>query len=236
MHLLLEKPDVPFLRDQHYDLCWFVPQTFRLVGVRSIPFFFRSCSEEWPVSFWKSVCIAFETHVFTVHRHEDDSIFEFLKSDSFFCHLPFNLMEQFQCCVSWENGIPSMRRPASKEITSDSVELRDTDVCFLHIQLIRTNVWLPKIHRILPSPPSPSSHPRLTSSRQGLQQSLSLGTIPIDSAAPYCPHGNIVDDHSCDECKRSNMPSVCHRLSSILQQLVQVCLQTKACRLPNLAK
>ena len=47
-------------------------------------------------------------------------------------------------------GIPSMREPASREITSASVELCDTDVCFLHIQLVGTNVWLPKMHRIPP--------------------------------------------------------------------------------------
>ena len=47
-------------------------------------------------------------------------------------------------------GIPSMRKPASREIISDSVELCETEVCFLHIQLMGTNVWLPKIHRILP--------------------------------------------------------------------------------------
>ena len=36
-------------------------------------------------------------------------------------------------------GIPSMRKPASRERISASVELCETDVCFLHIQLIRTN-------------------------------------------------------------------------------------------------
>ena len=38
--------------------------------------------------------------------------------------------------------------PASKEMISDSVELCETEVCFLHIQLIGTNVWLPKIHNV----------------------------------------------------------------------------------------
>ena len=33
---------------------------------------------------------------------------------------------------------------------SDSVELWETDVCFLHIQLIGTNVWLPKTHNVPP--------------------------------------------------------------------------------------
>ena len=38
----------------------------------------------------------------------------------------------------------------SREITSASVELCETEVCFLHIQLIGTNVCLPKMHM---SPP-----------------------------------------------------------------------------------
>ena len=46
-------------------------------------------------------------------------------------------------------GIPSMRKPASREITSASVEPCD-EVCFLHFQLIGTNVRLPKMHRIPP--------------------------------------------------------------------------------------
>ena len=40
--------------------------------------------------------------------------------------------------------------PASKEMISDSVELCETEVCFLHTQLIETNVWLPKIHNVPP--------------------------------------------------------------------------------------
>ena len=43
-----------------------------------------------------------------------------------------------------------MRKPATEEIASVSVELWDTEVCFLHIQLTRTNVRLPKKHRIPP--------------------------------------------------------------------------------------
>ena len=43
-----------------------------------------------------------------------------------------------------------MREPASKEITSDSLELCETEVCFLHIQLMRTNVRIPNIHGVHP--------------------------------------------------------------------------------------
>ena len=45
---------------------------------------------------------------------------------------------------------PSNLNPVSREIISDSVELWETAVCFLHIQLIGTNVWLPKTHNVPP--------------------------------------------------------------------------------------
>ena len=44
-------------------------------------------------------------------------------------------------------GYPSIRNPASRETISNSVELCETEVCFLHIQLTGTNVLLPKIHK-----------------------------------------------------------------------------------------
>ena len=47
-------------------------------------------------------------------------------------------------------GIPSDLNPASKEMISDSVELCETEVCFLNIQLVGTNVWLPKRQKITP--------------------------------------------------------------------------------------
>ena len=47
-------------------------------------------------------------------------------------------------------GIPSILNFASKEMISDSVELCETEVCFLHIKLIGTNVCLPKTHNCPP--------------------------------------------------------------------------------------
>ena len=58
--------------------------------------------------------------------------------------------------------------------------------------------------------------PKLISSLQSRQRSLGLGTIPLDNAEPCFPHGNIVCDHMRDQCKRSNAPSVCHKLWSIV--------------------
>ena len=46
--------------------------------------------------------------------------------------------------------IPSIRRPASREIIKASVELWETEVCLLHIQLIGATVRLPKKHKIPP--------------------------------------------------------------------------------------
>ena len=43
-----------------------------------------------------------------------------------------------------------MRKPASREISSASVELWEAEMCLLHIQLIVTNVHLPNMHKIPP--------------------------------------------------------------------------------------
>ena len=118
-------------------------------------------------------------------------------------------------------GIPSMRKPASREMISASVKLCDTEVCFLQIQLKGTVVRLQKIHKILHEVDLESS---------SFEKSLSFGTIPIDNAVLYLPHGNIVCGHWCDECRLSNELSACHKLSSILRLLLQVCVQTKECQ------
>ena len=47
-------------------------------------------------------------------------------------------------------GIPSMRKPAWREIFSASVKLCETGVCFLHIQLIGTNVWHLNMKKVPP--------------------------------------------------------------------------------------
>ena len=57
---------------------------------------------------------------------------------------------------------------------------------------------------------------RLILNLPGLKQSLSLEITPIDNVELYHPLDNIVCDQSCVECKRSNEPSVCHRLLFIL--------------------
>ena len=58
-------------------------------------------------------------------------------------------MKYFNHQIPQRAWILSTRKLASREMISASVELCETEVCFLHIQLIGTNVWLPKMHRIL---------------------------------------------------------------------------------------
>ena len=70
----------------------------------------------------------------------------------------------------WE----TMRKPASEEITTDSVELCETEVRFLHIQHVGTNVRLPKIHRIHPEVDLESSTSPEKSESWGKNQSTML--------------------------------------------------------------
>ena len=113
---------------------------------------------------------------------------------------------------------PSIHKPASNEIISNSVELWDTDVLFLAHPTNR--------NKCSTSKDTQDSHPRLILNPHSHQQNLSLGINPIDNAAPYHPHGNIVCDHSCDECTRAREPCVRHKLWSILVQHEQICSRT----------
>ena len=79
-------------------------------------------------------------------------------------------------------AIPSIRRLASREIISASVELCETEVCFLHIHLMETNVRLPKMHRTPPDDDFESSKSSckvrvLKQSQPALLRSVSHRTI-----------------------------------------------------------
>ena len=111
-------------------------------------------------------------------------------------------------------GMPSMGKPASKEIISASVELCETDVSFLHIQLVGTNVWLPKIHNVPPEVDIESS--------RSPAKSESRNSPNLHCCAAF-PHDNTFYIHSWNECKRSNVRVVCHKHWSILWSHVQVC-------------
>ena len=92
--------------------------------------------------------------------------------------------------------IPSDLNPASKEMISDSVELCETEVCLLHIQLIGTNLWLPKTHNVPPEVDFESSR---SSAKSESWISPSLHCLAI-----LHPHDNIVCIHMYDECKMIN--------------------------------
>ena len=78
---------------------------------------------------------------------------------------------------------PSNLYPASKEMISNSVELWETRVCFLHIQLVGTNVWLPNMHNVLPEVDFESSRsPAKSESRN----SPSLHCLAIFPTWQYC--------------------------------------------------
>ena len=115
-------------------------------------------------------------------------------------------------------GTPSNLNPTSNEMTSDSVELCETEVCFLHIQLIGTNVWLPKNAQC--SSRSGFFNP------QDLPRSQSLETVPICIVWQYYPHDNTVCVHKYDEYMKSIDSGVCHRLWSILLWIVRAYLLT----------
>ena len=115
-------------------------------------------------------------------------------------------------------GKPSIRKPASNDMISDSVELCDTDVSFLHIQLIGTSVRCTELRLVL------------TWNLQDLLQNLHLETTPIDNVAPHCLHDDTGGNHFCNECRKLIVPIVCHMLESILWQIVQDCSLTTECQ------
>ena len=78
---------------------------------------------------------------------------------------------------------PSNLSPVSSEIISDSVELWETDVCFLHIQLIGTNVSLPKTHNVPPEVDFESSR---SPSKSESWNSPSLHCFAVLPTWQYC--------------------------------------------------
>ena len=143
--------------------------------------------------------------------------------DGVYACLTWQLLTGFPEALSWvllfcsvrNAGIPSMRKLASREMISASVELCETEICFLRIQLIGTNVWLPKKHKTPPDVDFGSS--------RSLAKSESWNNPNL-----HCfPHNHIACIDMCDdECTRSNALSVCHKILSILWPHEQACSQT----------
>ena len=77
------------------------------------------------------------------------SSFSINKSSRSLCslsHASNNTMISYNSRAAKQSNL----NPVSKEKISDSVELCETAVCFLHIQLIGTNKWLPRMHNVPP--------------------------------------------------------------------------------------
>ena len=102
---------------------------------------------------------------------------------------------------------PSNLNFASKEMIFDSVELCETEVCFLHIKLIGTNLWLPKTHNV-PSDVDFESSRSPAKSESWKNPSL--------HCLEHYPHDKRFCIHMHDECKKSNDIIVCHKIWSIL--------------------
>ena len=71
---------------------------------------------------------------------------------------------------------------------SDSVELCETEVCFLHIQLIGTNVWLPKTHNVPPEVDFESSR---SPAKSESWNSPSLHCLAILPTWQYCLYSHV---------------------------------------------
>ena len=115
---------------------------------------------------------------------------------------------------------PSIRKPASNDMISDSEELWDSDVCFLHIQLIGTNVGLAQKHK------TPSDVDFESSRSPASSESWN----PVDHGEQCCQHDHIVGMHLCDECRKLIVPIVCRMPESILWQIVPVYCLTTECQ------
>ena len=102
---------------------------------------------------------------------------------------------------------PSNLSPVSKEMISDSVELGETAVCFLHIQLVGKMYDFRKCTMFFQ---------KWISNFQDLPRSQSLETVPVCIVWQYYPLDNIVNIHMYDEFLKSIDSGVCHRSWSIL--------------------
>ena len=113
---------------------------------------------------------------------------------------------------------PSNLSPVSREMISDSVELWETDVCFLHIQLIGTNVWLPKTHNVPPELDFESSR---SPAKSESWNSPSLHCFAVFPTLQYCLYSHVYDEYM-----KSIDSGVCHRPWSILWWIVRGYLLT----------
>ena len=111
-------------------------------------------------------------------------VYSFLLRDWLvFWYCSMNVELQSPCPKDQEQLNPSMRNPGSTEMISDSVELCETAVCFLHIQLIGTNVLLSKTHK---------THPEVDFESSRSPAKSGSSNKPNLQCCAVFPHDNIV--------------------------------------------
>ena len=146
------------------------------------------CHDEFVmVSFLSSCLGSFSSERSTSCQVIFEVFFEFLKWLNGL-NAAGTAMSPFFVVLQWSSMFPSLRY---------FVELCDTEVCFLHILLVGTNLREPNTHK-------------------RLQKSLSLETTLIYNAVPCFPHGNFDGSHVCNGCWKFVWPNVGHKLESIL--------------------
>ena len=111
--------------------------------------------------------------------------------------------------------IPSMRKTASKAMNSASVELCETEVCFSYIQLVRTNLWIPKKHRIPPDVDSEVS--RKVRVLKQSQPTLLCCISHLTTLFEFTGVTNV---------RNQNVLNFCHKLSSTTWWYGQACSLT----------
>ena len=116
-------------------------------------------------------------------------------------------------------GKPSNLSPVSNEMISDSVELWETAVCFLHIQLIGTKCMTSKNAQC-------SLEKWIWNLQDLLRKSESWNKSQSALFSSIIHHDNIVCIHKYDEYLKSIDSGVCHRPWSILLWIVRAYLLT----------
>ena len=76
----------------------------------------------------------------------------------------------------------------SKEMISDSVKLCKTALCFLHIHLVGTNVWLPKMHN---DPPEVDFESSRSPAKSESWNNPSLHCLAVFSTRQYCLYSHV---------------------------------------------
>ena len=137
-----------------------------------------------------------------------------LSETGFFCSgLSFCFRFEPECNTSdiefkrSKAGIPSSRNPALRQ------KFQHRLTCVTHMSASCTYNLLEKMcdFRI-----RTMFHLNWILSLRDLLQSQNLELIPIDIVVQCFPLDNIVCNHLCNECKRSNALNVCHIICSIL--------------------